>query len=67
MYNLIKYYDIGYKEGMKMALNDNLTNKKRKFKVIKTKELKSQLYDIGYIDGYKLAKKLTLNIDKNIV
>ena len=67
MYKYIKYYDMGYKEGMNMALKDSLTNTKRKFKIIKTKELKSQLYDIGYIDGYNIMKKLTFNIDKNIV
>ena len=67
MYKYIKYYDIGYKDGMSMALKDNLTDTKRKFKIIKTKELKSQLYDIGYIDGYYLIKKLSFNIDKNIV
>ena len=67
MYKYIKYYDMGYKEGMNMALKDSLTNTKRKFKIIKTKELKSQLYDIGYIDGYNIIKKLTFNIDKNIV
>lgn len=67
MYKNIKYYDMGYQDGMKMAIKDNLTNTSRKFKIIKTKELKSQLYDIGYIDGYYLIKKLTLNIDKNIV
>ena len=68
MYKFIKYYDIGFKEGMNMAISDNLRNKKRKFKIIKTNDIKSKLYDIGYIDGYKIThKKLTLNLDKNIV
>ncbi len=67
MYKYIKYYDLGYKDGMSMAIRDNLTNTKRKFKIIKTNQLKSQLYDIGYIDGYYLVKKLAFNIEKNIV
>ena len=67
MYKFIKYYDIGYKDGMVMALKDNLINIDRKFKILKIKELKSKLYDLGYIDGYNIVKKLTLNIDKNIV
>lgn len=67
MYKYIKYYDMGYKDGMSLAIKDSLTNTKRKFKIIKTKKLKSQLYDIGYIDGYSIIEKLTLNIEKNIV
>ena len=67
MYKFIKYYDIGYKDGMGMALKDSLSSIDRKFKIIKIKELKSQLYDLGYIDGYNIIKKLTFNIDKNIV
>ena len=67
MYNYIKYYDMGYKEGMSEAIKDKLNSTKRKFKIIKTKDLKSQLYDIGYIDGYNVIKKLTLKIKENIV
>ena len=62
MYNYIKYYDIGFKNGVIKSIKDNLTNTKRRFKIIKTNRLKSQLYNIGYIDGYYLIKKLSLNI-----
>ena len=67
MYKYIKYYDMGYKDGMSMAIKDSLNNINRMFKKIETKELKSKLYDCGYVDGYQLIKKLTFNIDKNIV
>jgi len=67
MYKYIKYYDMGYKDGMSLAIKDGLTNTKRKFIVIKTKKLKSQLYDLGYIDGYNTIKKISLNIKENIV
>lgn len=68
MYKYIKYYDIGFKDGMNMAISDSLRNKKRYFKLIKTEDLKSKLYDIGYIDGYRITiKKIALNFKKNIV
>ena len=68
MYKYIKYYDIGFKEGMSMAISDTLKSKKRKFKIVETNDLKSKLYDIGYIDGYKITlKKLTFNNNKNVV
>ena len=64
MYKYIKYYDIGYYDGMNMALKDKLNLKKRKFKYLDTFDIKSKLYDIGYIDGYNITyKKLTLNLE----
>ena len=67
MYRYIKYYDMGYKDGMCLAIKDGLSNTNRKFKILKTKELKSELYDIGFIDGYNITKNLTLKVEKNIV
>ena len=67
MYKYIKYYDMGYKDGMSMAIKDSLTNTYRKFRIIKTDDLKSKLYDIGYLDGYSIIEKLTLKTQKNVV
>ena len=57
MYKYIKYYDMGYYDGINSAIKDKLINRKREFKRIKDKDIKSKLYDLGYIDGYKTAHK----------
>ena len=67
MYKLSKYYDIGYKDGIKVAILDSIYRRKRKFVNINYYELKSKLYDAGYIAGYNTFKNLSLNINKNIV
>ena len=65
MYKYIKYYQMGFIEGLKDSIN---SHKNRKFKVIDDKEVKSKLYDIGYIDAYKFANKnISLKNNKSIV
>ena len=60
----IKYYQMGFIEGLK----DSINGRNKKFKKLNDKEFKSKLYDIGYIDAYKFVNKnMSFKNNKNIV
>lgn len=61
MYKYIKYYDLGYNDGIICAFKDILLSSKRVYERINSDNIKARLYDIGFFDGYNITyKKLTL-------
>jgi hypothetical protein len=53
MKKYIRYYEIGFEDGVLDAIRDIYFFKSKKFK-IDDLEMKSKLYDSGYIDGYNI-------------
>jgi hypothetical protein len=56
-----KIYDTAFYDGMIDAYKDYNKNKRKKFKKVKDKEIKSKIYDKGFINGYNIFFDIVKN------
>ena len=61
MNGYIEIYRKGFEEGLYLAYQDFLDNKKRIFKNIDDNILKTKIYDLGYITGYDMFYNIIKN------
>lgn len=61
MNEYIEIYKKAFEEGIYLAYQDFLDNKKRKFKNIDYNILKPKIYDLGYINGYYMFYNIIKN------